>query len=103
MTVSMNYQPLLSRVHHLRRMMVAPMTWLRVCLSLVGLDQQYFKELTDHNIRQQMYREQQDQLEQDMAPFGFVVDGLEDENIGNITDEYGTRWAPVVRSYDSNW
>ena len=66
-------------------------------------DQQYFKELTDHNIRQQMYREQQDQLEQDMAPFGFVVDGLEDENIGNITDEYGTRWAPVVRSYDSNW
>tara|TARA_B100000579_G_scaffold70957_1_gene53925 strand:+ start:1555 stop:3204 length:1650 start_codon:yes stop_codon:yes gene_type:complete len=66
-------------------------------------DQQYFKELTDHNIRQQMYREQQDQLEQDMAPFGFVVDGLEDENIGNITDEYGTRWAPVVRTYDSNW
>ena len=66
-------------------------------------DQQYFKELTDHNIRQQMYREQQDQLEQDMAPFGFVVNGLEDENTGGMTDEYGTRWAPVVRTYDSNW
>ena len=66
-------------------------------------DQQYFKELTDHNIRQQMYREQQDQLEQDMAPFGFVVNGLEEENTGGMTDEYGTRWAPVVRTYDSNW
>ena len=66
-------------------------------------DQQYFKELTDHNIRQQMYREQQDQLEQDMAPFGFVVNGLEDENTGGMTDEYGTRWTPVVRTYDSNW
>ena len=78
---------------------------LVACMFIFGwtTDQQYFKELTDHNIRQQMYKEQQDQLEQDMAPFGFVVDGLEDENIGNITDEYGTRWAPVVRSYDSNW
>ena len=66
-------------------------------------DQQYFKELTDHNIRQQMYGEQQDQLEQDMAPFGFVIDGLEEENAGNMTDEYGTRWAPVVRINDSSW
>ena len=31
-----------------------------------------------------MYRENQDQLEQDMAPFGFVVNGLEDENIGQV-------------------
>ena len=66
-------------------------------------DQQYFKELTDHNIRQQMYGEQQEQLEQDMAPFGFVIDGLEEENAGNMTDEYGTRWAPVVRINDSSW
>ena len=66
-------------------------------------DQQYFKELTDHNIRQQMYMEQQDQLEQDMAPFGFVIDGLEEENAGNMTDEYGTRWAPIVRINDSSW
>ena len=66
-------------------------------------DQQYFKELTDHNIRQQMYKEQQNQLEQDMAPFGFVINGLEDENVGDMTDEYGTRWAPIVRTYDSDW
>ena len=34
---------------------------------------------------------------------GFVVDGLEDENIGEMVDEYGTRFAPVVRTKDSSW
>jgi len=66
-------------------------------------DQTYFKELTDMDIRQTMMREQQDALEQDMAPFGFVVTGLEDENIGEMVDEYGTRWNPVVRDFGSNW
>ena len=78
---------------------------LVACSFLFGwaTDQMYFKELTDNDIRQQMYREQQDQLEQDMAPFGFIVDGLEEENVGQMTDEYGTRWSPIVRKYDSNW
>ena len=66
-------------------------------------DQTYFKELTDMDIRKTMMREQQDALEQDMAPFGFVVTGLEDENVGEMVDEYGTRWNPVVRDYGSNW
>ena len=75
------------------------------CCFIFGwvTDQTYFKELTNNDIRHQMYKEQQDQLEQDMAPFGFVVNGLEDENIGQAVDEYGTRWSPVVRKYDSNW
>ena len=66
-------------------------------------DQTYFKELTNMDMRQTMMKEQQDALEQDMAPFGFVVNGLEDENIGEVIDEYGTRWNPVVRDYGSNW
>jgi hypothetical protein len=66
-------------------------------------DQTYFKELTDLNIRQKMYSEQQNQLEQDMAPFGFVVNGLEEENIGEMVDEYGTKWNPVVRTYETDW
>ena len=66
-------------------------------------DQTYFKELTDTDVRMKMIRENQDALEQDMAPFGFVVTGLEDENIGEMVDEYGTRWSPVVRDYKSNW
>ena len=69
------------------------------CLFLFAwaTDQQYFKELADQDIRATMMREQQDALEQDMAPFGFVVNGLEDENIGEMVEEYGTRLNPVVR------
>ena len=78
---------------------------LVACMFIFGwaTDQTYFKELTDNDIRERMYKDQQDQLEQDMAPFGFVVDGLEDENIGEMVDEYGTRFAPVVRTKDSSW
>ena len=78
---------------------------LIACLFIFAwaTDQQYFKELSDMDIRATMMREQQDLLEQDMAPFGFIVDGLEDENIGEIVDEYGTRWNPIVRDYGSNW
>ena len=50
-----------------------------------------------------MFKDQQDQLEQDMAPFGFVVNVLEEENIGEMVDEYGTKWNPIVRQYDTNW
>lgn len=67
------------------------------------VDQTYFKELTDVDIRAKMYAEQQRQLEEDMSPFGFISTGLEDENIGGMVDEYGTRWTPVVRSYDTDW
>ena len=66
-------------------------------------DQTYFKELTDNDIRVQMYKDQQHQIEQDMAPFGFVVNGLEEENIGGAIDEYGTKWTPIVRKYDTDW
>ena len=78
---------------------------LVACLFIFGwaTDQQYFKELTDVDIRATMVKEQQDALEQDMAPFGFIVDGLEDENIGEMVDEYGTRWSPIVRDYSTNW
>ena len=31
------------------------------------------------------------------------VNGLEEENVGQMIDEYGTKWNPVVRSYKSNW
>ena len=75
------------------------------CLFIFGwaTDQTYFKELTDNDIRKRMMAEQQDMLEQDMAPFGFVINGLEDENVGEMVDEYGTRWAPVVRDYNTDW
>ena len=78
---------------------------LVACLFIFAwlTDQQYFKELTDNDIRRTMMAEQQDMLEQDMAPFGFIVNGLEDENIGEMVDEYGTRWSPIVRDSSRSW
>ena len=65
--------------------------------------QQYFTELTDIDMKKQMIREQQDQLEQDMAPFGFIDDGLDDPFGETLVDEYGTKWSSVVRTKDSDW
>ena len=64
---------------------------LMSCLIIFGwaTNQDYFKELTDINIRNQMYAEQQNLIEQDMAPFGFVDDGLPEEE-KPFADEYGT-------------
>jgi len=78
---------------------------LVACLFIFGWasDQTYFKELTDNDMRQTMLKEQHDALEQDMAPFGFIIDGLEDDNIGNMVDEYGTTWSAVVRDYETDW
>ena len=42
-----------------------------------GLWQQdYFKEMTDQSIRKELYEKDKDSLEEDMAPFGFVDDGV---------------------------
>ena len=56
-------------------------------------NQTYFKELTDQDIRARLVDEQQNMLEQDMAPFGFIDDGLNDPE--SFKDPYGTTWSPV--------
>ena len=71
---------------------------LIMCLVIFGWlsNQEYFKEMTDSNIRAQIYEEQAHLVEQDMAPFGFIDDGTPEEE-KSFTDEYGTVWNPVVR------
>jgi len=71
---------------------------LMMCLVIFGWlsNQAYFKELTNTNARQQMYVEQQNLIEQDMAPFGFLDDGINAHEEAT-TDEYGDVWHPVVR------
>ena len=79
---------------------------LVACLFIFAwaVDQTYFKELTDNDIRERMYKEQQNQLEQDMAPFGFVDNGLDNPHEQEEVDEYGNRWEPVkIRDHNSDW
>ena len=49
----------------------------------------YFKELHDNDVRARMYEEQREAIEADMAPFGFVDDGIEDTS---FVDDDGDRW-----------
>ena len=76
---------------------------LVACLFIFAwaVDQTYFKELTDNDIRERMYAEQKEQLEQDMAPFGFVDNGIDEPEVE--VDEYGTRWTTVVRDHNTDW
>ena len=73
---------------------------LAMCLVIFSwlVQQEYFKEMTDQDVRKRLYEDQRDQIEQDMAPFGFISDGLDDgesfvDNNGDRwhTDEYGDR------------
>ena len=72
---------------------------LMMCLVVFGWlsNQTFFKEMTNTNARQQLYEEQANLIEQDMAPFGFVDDGIVREEEKPTIDEYGTVWHPVTR------
>ena len=64
---------------------------LAMCLVIFAwmAMQDYFKEMNDNDVRARIYADQRESIEQDMAPFGFVSDGLEDEV---IVDAQGERW-----------
>jgi len=74
---------------------------LAMCLVIYAwlVAQDYFKELTDQDVRKRLYDEQKNQIEQDMSPFGFISDGLDALMSGEVdtegdvwfTDEYGDR------------
>ena len=72
---------------------------LAMCLVLFSwlCVQEYFKECHDNDIRLKMYEEQREAIEADMAPFGFIQDGMDDNSFVDddgerwFTDEYGDR------------
>jgi len=64
---------------------------LVMCMVIFAwlVQQDYFKEMTDNDVRKRIYDEQKNQIEQDMAPFGFITTGLEGDE-GFVED--GTLW-----------
>ena len=71
---------------------------LAMCLVIFAwlVAQDYFKEMTDNDVRKRIYEEQKNQIEQDMSPFGFISDGTdfvdgEVDSNGDVwkVDEYG--------------
>jgi hypothetical protein len=65
---------------------------LAMCLVIFSwlVAQDYFKEMTDNDVRKRIYEEQKNQIDQDMAPFGFISDGFEE--ISSFVDHSGDRW-----------
>ena len=65
---------------------------LAMCLVIFAwlVMQDYFKEMSDQDVRKRIYEDQRDQIEADMAPFGFISDGLEGGE--SFIDENGDRW-----------
>ena len=64
---------------------------LVMCMVLFAwlVMQEYFKEMTDQDVRRRIYEEQRNQIEQDMAPFGFIDDGMGDDT---FIDADGSLW-----------
>ena len=66
---------------------------LVMCLVIFAwlVAQDYFKEMTNNDIRKKIYEEQKNQIDQDMAPFGFILNGLEETAVF-VDKQNGDRW-----------
>ena len=73
---------------------------LAMCLVIFSwlATSDYFRELHDSDVRARMYAEQKEAIEADMAPFGFISDGLDEET---FVDPEGQVWnnAETVGEY----
>lgn len=75
---------------------------LAMCLVIFSwlVAQDYFKEMTNNDVRKRIYEEQKNQIEQDMAPFGFILDGLNDNEV-YVEPETGDRWMFATAHNDN--
>ena len=66
---------------------------LVMCLVMYAwaVAQDYFVEMTDQNVREELYEKDKRSLEEDMSPFGFIVDGTDDEVI--VEKDKGLVWT----------
>ena len=61
--------------------------------------QSYFKELTNLDIRKDLYEDKMKQIDDDMTPFGFIDDGMNNE-IQTFKDDSGTIWSVENKDND---
>ena len=82
---------------------------LAMCLVIFSwlVAQEYFKEMTNNDVRKKIYEEQKNQIEQDMAPFGFISDGLDEMMDIYVEPETGDRWMNISKNnlneFHENW
>ena len=77
--------------------------------------QDYFREMTDQSVREEMYEEDKESIESDMAPFGFITSSNDEEEIivdrkdglvwtnHESFDEYGTSMGNWQYGGNPSW
>ena len=67
---------------------------LAMCMVIFAwcVAQDYFREMTDNDVRKEIYNDKENQIEQDMAPFGFIS-SMDDND--SFVDAQGERWNTV--------
>jgi len=75
---------------------------LAMCLVIFSwlVAQDYFREMTDNDVRKRIYEEQRNQIEQDMAPFGFILDGITDEDTV-VDKKTGDLWINASKNAEN--
>ena len=65
---------------------------LAMCMVIFAwvVAQDYFREMTDNDVRKEIYNDKENQIEQDMAPFGFITDGTDSDT---FVDAQGDTWT----------
>ena len=58
------------------------------------IEQPYVKELTNTDLRQRLYNEQESIIEDSLTPFGIIHDG---------TDQYEEQPMPAVAKNNDSW
>ena len=63
--------------------------------------QDYFRELTSDDVRKRIFEDQRESIEEDMAPFGFILNGVDDQDV--YVDESGDVWNKVDEYGDMSY
>ena len=65
---------------------------LAMCMVIFAwvVAQDYFREMTDNDVRKEIYQEKESQIDSDMAPFGFITDGTDGDS---FVDAQGDTWT----------
>ena len=65
------------------------------------VNQPYFKELTDHELRKKIFKDRMDQIYDNLTPFGIIDDAV---TVEPEVDGEGTRWWPAEQdTKESIW
>ena len=76
---------------------------LAMCLVIFAwlAVQDYFRELTSDDVRKRIFEDQRESIEEDMAPFGFILNGVDDQDV--YVDESGDVWNKVDEYGDMSY